>query len=97
MLRNKPINNFIGYNNNYEYSYVRNIPKFQNEIYLPKFHHSVNDPGNELKISSKGGSAYNMKIINYQNNLPNNLNSEYIIGNIEGIQIRQYMKGLLQK
>ena len=85
-LRNKPINNFIEYNNNYEYSYVQNIPKFQNEIYLPKFHHSVNDPGNELKISSKGGSAYNMKIINYQNNLPNNLNSEYIIGgNIEGI------------
>ena len=81
-LRNKPNNNNFGYNNNYEYSYVQNIPNYQNEIFLPKFHQSVNDPGNELKISSKGGSTYNMKIINYQNNFPNNINSEY---KIEGI------------
>ena len=85
-LRNRPINNNFGYINNYEYSYMQNIPKYQDEIYLPKFHHSVNDPGNELIISSKGGSTYNMKIINYQNNFPNNINSEYKIGgNIEGI------------
>ena len=90
-LRNKPVNNNFGYNNNYEYNYVQNIPKYQDEIYLPKFHHSVNDPGNELKISSKGGSTYNMKLINYQNYqnpnyLPNNINSEYKLeGNIGGI------------
>ena len=31
-----------------------NVPQYKNEITIPKFHYSVNDPGNELKITSKG-------------------------------------------
>ena len=30
------------------------IPMYNNELTIPKFHYSVNDPGNELNITSKG-------------------------------------------
>ena len=74
--------------------YYTNIPNYNREVVIPKFHHSVNDPGNELKISSK-------RVITNQNNnnniLPDSnekniqlnpiINPEYkFSGNIKGIE-----------
>ena len=41
-------------NNRQYYVKVPKIPQYNNELTIPRFHCSVNDPGNELRITSRG-------------------------------------------